>query len=57
MTNKIYYALESTPDGIELYSIVSTNLGGPAKNYVTTSNDEMELHTYAESEGWELQQD
>jgi hypothetical protein len=53
MVHKIKYTVEKVGDNFMLYSIVETDFGGSAKNYVTCSNNEHVLKAIAYAYGWE----
>lgn len=52
MTEAIQYEIKHKDGMLDLYSVVNTNFGGPAKNFVKSAPTASELRDYAEGQGW-----
>lgn len=50
----IKYTIEEINNTFVLFSVVDTDFGGAAKNYVCADKDYKKLVAIAENEGWEV---
>lgn len=52
MSDKVFYIAEHKAGMIDLYSIVKTNFGGEAKNFVRSFAFMSQAVRFAENNGW-----